>query len=226
MSDTIKRKCAHCKGEIEINRNNIVDVISYQGKYYHTDCFEELATQRAASKRGKYVQWQEALDSVRELEAETKKSLERFWAKDDLNVWLLENYNISVVPTYFWQLVADLECGKYKQKRCKPIDVSVLFPMWQWGQKRLNQIALKNKENNKGPKNDSDRIRYDLSILLGHIEDFYKYQNKVRAEKIEAKISSVKTDKSVNYSTISKVKEVNKKQKEDDISDILDEIFG
>ena len=181
MSSTIKRKCAKCKGEIKIHRDNICDVIGYQGKYYHSDCFETLATQRASSKRGNSSQWQAALDDLWGLEDETKNSLERFWIKDDLNSWLLDHYDVSVVPSYFWQVVIDLERGKYKQQRCKPVGVAMLYNMWVWGQKRLDDINQKNKINHTGPKNDIDRLRYDLAILISHTEDYKKHVAKVHA---------------------------------------------
>lgn len=226
VGNTITRKCACCKGIIEIDKNCISDVICFQGKYYHYNCFESMASEKAASKRGKPQMWQDALDQIWELEAETKKALEQFIAKDELNAWLLSNYDIVTVPSYFWQLVADLEGGMYKRKRCKPVSTTMLYSMWRWGQKRLNQIDVKNKERKMGPQTDNDRIRYDLSILLSHTEDFKRHQRRVKAEKAESEAENKRNDKSINYTSISKSKEDSKKYKEDSINDILDEIFG
>ena len=75
MVNIMTRKCAKCKGEIEIDSTNITDVLKFQDKYYHSKCFEDMATQKAASKRGKPQMWQEALDNIWELESETKKML-------------------------------------------------------------------------------------------------------------------------------------------------------
>ena len=221
MAETSKRKCAKCKGEIKIHRDNICDVICYQSKYYHADCFEELATQRAASKRGNTEQWQEALDDLWGLEDSTKKALERFWAKDDLNVWLLDHYDVAAVPSYFWQVVNDLECGKYKQQRCKPVSVELLHKMWQWGQKRLDDISAKNKINHTGPKSDIDRLRYDLAILISHTEDYKRYVAKVQAleaERLQRRKETIKVD----YNKIKPVQKANDGL--DDISALLDEM--
>jgi hypothetical protein len=226
MREIITRKCAKCKGVIEIDVDDIDSVIYFNKLYYHEDCFVDMAQQKAASKRGKPQMWQDALNNIWSLEAETKRMLESYAAKDELNEWLLRNYDVSMVPSYFWQLVVDLESGKYKNKRCKPINITTLYSMWRWGQKRLNQIALKNKENKRGPQTDNDRIRYDLSILLSHLEDFKRYQNKVKAERVEAQASAQKENKNIDYKVINKIKEINTKRQEDDISDILDEIFG
>lgn len=226
MSNVVTRKCAKCKGEIVIDKNNIEDVIFFNKLYYHKSCFYDMATEKASSKRGKPQMWKDALDSILELEVDTKKMLESYVAKDELNSWLLDNYDVVTIPSYFWQLVADLEGGKYRNKKCKPISINTLYSMWRWGQKHLDKIAANNKKNKKGPQTDSDRIRYDLSVLLSHMEDFKKYQNRVKVEKAEAEALSKKEDKNINYGTINKIKEVSKKQKEDDISDLLDEIFG
>ena len=167
MADVITRKCSKCKGAIEIDRNNITNVIQFQGKYYHSNCFESMATQKASSNRGKPEQWKDALDKLWELEVETKKSLEHFFAIDDLNVHLLDNYNITMIPTRFWQVIAELEGGIYKGKRCKPVNISTLCGCWKWGQRKLNEIHQYNKSQNKGPKDDSARLMYDLAILIG-----------------------------------------------------------
>lgn len=222
MADIIRRKCAKCKCEIVINRKNIADVIYYEQKYYHKSCFEAHATQRAASKRGNAAQWQDALDNILELEADTKKSLERFWSKDDLNVWLLDHYDVAVVPSYFWQVVTDLECGKYKQQRCKPISVELLNKMWIWGQQRLDKISANNRINHTGPKNDSDRLRYDLAILISHTEDYKKHVAKVQALEAERR-QRQKENIAVDYSKI-KTTTTTSSGGLDDISALLDEM--
>ena len=220
MGEIITRKCAKCKGDIDINRNDITNVLQFQGKYYHYDCFEELAAQRAESKRGNPEQWKEALENIWELESETKKMLEHFWAKDDLNVHLLDNYNITMIPTRFWQIIADLESGTYKGKRCKPVNINTLCGCWKWGQRKLNEINQYNRSQNKGPTDDNARLMYDLAILIGKIPNYLAYKEKHKVAKNEMARTTILHD-DIDMSKIGQGKQIKRK----DISDISDDIF-
>ena len=220
MGEVITRKCAKCKGEIEIEKNNISGVLQFQDKYYHSGCFISMAEEKAASKRGKPQMWKEALDSVWELEAETKKMLERYFARDALNVWLLDNYDIAMIPSRFWQIIADLEMGKYKGKRCKPVNITTLYGCWAWGQRKLNEINQYNKSNNKGPADDNARLVYDLTILINKLPNYLAYKEKQKVSKNEMTKNAMLND-DIDMSKIGQGKQIKRK----DISDISDDIF-
>jgi hypothetical protein len=220
MADVLVRKCAKCKDEIIIHKNSISNVIQFQNKYYHYDCFENLAAEKAASKRGKPQMWQEALDNIWVIEDETKKILEQFIAKDELNTWLLSNYDIVTVPSYFWQLVADLERGIYKRKKCKPVKIFDLCECWKWGQRNLNKIAINNKMHHKGPGNDTDRLRYDLAILITKYPLFLKHKAKTSATILAE--SFERNQPKIDYGVLEKN---NKNDDENDILDLIDEVF-
>ena len=222
MSDIITRKCAYCKDNIEFKKGDINNIIFFKKLYYHSGCFEIMAQKKADSTRGKPQIWQDALDRLWELEAETKEMLGKYIIKDEFNKWLLGHYDIVSVPSYFWQLIADLENGKYKNKKCKPISIITLYSMWQWGQNNLDKIAIKNQSKHKGPKNDNDRIRYDFAILISHASDFKKHQNKIKAMEAERKIAN-KENINIDYN---KIKTVNKNNEGlDDINNLLDELI-
>lgn len=222
MPDIILRKCGGCSDTIEINRGNVADVLYYKNKYYHSKCFCEIAEKRSKAKRSTAVEWQTALDNLWELEADTKKMLESAWIKDDLNDHLLSNYDIAAVPTRFWQIVADLGNGTYKGKRCKPVSMETLLGAWKWGQKRLNGVNAKNKTSHKGPKNDSDRVVYDLAILIGHMGDYIKYTTRTKEESAEIK-SRVQTTNKINYESLNIQSKEN--QNDSNILDLMDDIF-
>ena len=219
MGEIITRKCAKCKGVIEIDVDDIRDVVYFNKLYYHKDCFKVMAAEKAASKRGKPQMWQDALDSIWGLEAETKKMLEHLVARDELNEWLLRNYDIIDVPTRFWQVVAELGIGKYKGKKCKPLDIKTLCECWKWGQQKLNEVAINNKMSHRGPEDDVDRLRYDLAILITKYPLFVKHKAKMAA--IASANSFEKKQSKIDYGALAK----SITEDDSDILNLIDEVF-
>lgn len=226
MAETIERKCAKCKESMQIGLDNIDDAIYYKKTYYHKDCFIEKANKTALTKRSNAKEWRMVLEQLPDIEKESYEIIRQNIGKDTLNKWLLENYDVQEVPRSFWQLVEDLKNGKYRVRKCKPMYADTLAEMWEWGQGNLNKINLQNKEKCQGPKNDSDRLVYDVAILLKHTNDYKKYLNKVEAEKAESVLIGQKEDRAIDLDIISKTKKDSIKKHDDDISDILNEIFG
>lgn len=222
MPDTILRKCGGCSDVIEIRRNNITDILYYKNKYYHSKCFCDIAEKRSKAKRSTAAEWQTALDNLWELEADTKKMLESAWIKDDLNDWLLNHYNITSVPSRFWQMLADLEHGIYKCKKCKPVTMETLFGTWKWGQRKLDSISRNNKINHKGPTSDDARIMYDLSIIISKVPNYLSHVSKMKMVQAEEKRESAKTH--INYNNVQQTK-IENNGGLDDISGLLDDIF-
>jgi uncharacterized protein YnzC (UPF0291/DUF896 family) len=222
MPDTILRKCGGCSDVIEINRNNITNILYHKNKYYHSKCFCEIAEKRSKTKRSTAVEWQTALDNLWELESDTKKMLEAAWIKDDLNEWLLNHYNITTVPTRFWQIIADIGNGTYKGKRCKPITMDILLETWKWGQKKLDSISRNNKMSHKGPASDDARIMYDLSIIISKVPNYLSHKSKMKMLQAEEKKETAKTH--INYDNVQQTK-IENNSGIDDISSLLDDIF-
>ena len=218
MPDILLRKCQACPQPIEIDMSNINNVVFYKTGYYHKTCFCELAKQKANSKRGKPADWQYALDNVSELELDAKNRLQYPFVKDSFNEYLLQNYNVVAVPDRLWEVAGFLEKGKYKNKKCKPISIKILFEAWQWGQHKLNKINNNNKMSHKGPTNDEERILYDLAILVRKIPNYLAHKAKVDAVQAAAKTEAVSR---INYNDVQKA-EV-KPEGLDDISAMLDE---
>ena len=227
MPDTILRKCGGCSDTIEISRNDISGVIFYKKKYYHLKCFCGIAEKRSNTKRSGATEWKNALDSIVALGESTKKMLECTWAKDDLNEWILSHYNIAAIPSRFWQVLADLESGKYKGRRCKPVDISTILGVWEWGQRKLDEIAIKNKNNNLGPANDMDRLMYDLAILVNKLPLYLKKKEASADNEIVIKETKEKAAKTsmFNYEELSKQAASSAPTESNDILELMNEIF-
>lgn len=221
MANVDTRKCNHCKQPIEINRENIRGVVYYKKYYYHTACFCELAERKSQNTRGKPKEWKEALDNVSEYEDEAREIVRQHWgyreAKDNLNDYLLSQYNVISIDTRFWQVVADLNNGMYKNKRCKKVSPQILLEAWKWGQPKLNEANKRNKMNNKGPKDDDQRVSYDLAIIVRKIPEYLAYKAKQEASKTEL----ITKTKRITYADMRRA-EI-KHEGLGDISDLLDD---
>lgn len=220
MKKVVDRKCNACKQPITIQRDNVQGVVYYKELYYHTTCFCELAQRRSQLKRGKPVEWKDALDNVEEYERYAREILSvrlpYKGAKDDLNDYVLSQYNVTAIPGRFWQVVADLNKGIYKNKRCKKVSTEILLEAWKWGQKKLNEIDKYNRAHHKGPTDDQQRVVYDLAIIVGKIPNYLSYKAKNEAAKEEAK-----TITHINYDNMQRTD--SRQDGLDDISDLLDE---
>lgn len=222
MKNIIERKCNACKKAIEIHRDNIKDVVYYKKLYYHSACFHDMAEKKSQQKRGNPAEWKAAIDNIEQFERDAVKVLSDrlpyLGAKDDLNDYILSQYNVVAVPDRFWQVVADLNNGIYKRKRCKKVSTDILLEAWKWGQHKLNEINRNNKMRHRGPEDDEQRIPYDLAIIVKKIPNYLTYKSKQ-----EAMIEEVKRDVAtrINYNNIHVAE--SKIEGLDDISDLLDE---
>ena len=218
MPDILLRKCQACPLPIEIDMSNINNVVFYKTGYYHKTCFCELAKQRSESTRGKPADWKYALDNVSDLELDAKNKLNYPFIKDSFNEYLLQTYNVVAVPDRFWEVTGSLAKGMYKNKKCKPVSIKIIFEAWQWGQHKLNQINKNNKMNHKGPTNDEERILYDLAILVRKIPNYLAHKAKIDALQAAAKTEAVSH---IHYNNVQSA-EI-KSEGLDDISAMLDE---
>lgn len=228
MGEVIERKCKQCKETIVIDADNIQGVALYSKSYYHTDCLRSNAEQKVTAKRGKWQAWATALEQIEKYEQEAYHSIRAFAVRNELNKYILDNYDVVAVPSRFWQVLADLENGKYRQKTCRPVSTEDVLGAWKWGQNKLDKIALNNQINKRGPDADEGRIMYDLSIVVQHVGDYRRHKKHIELQAAAAKIDleKDKAQTSVNYEVICKNKENNRQHDEDNINDLIDEIFG
>lgn len=218
MERTDTRTCKKCKRKIEFDLDNINGIVYHGGGFYHSVCFVDYCNGRAAESSSPI--WQKHINNMLKLEDEARKRIGRKRDKDDLNNYLVKHYDITTPPDNFWLSVAELENGKYKQKKCNPVSVGTLLGAWQWGQKKLDSIDRKNRINKIGPKNGEQRIFYDFAILVNKIPIYLKAKAKLEAEEAE-RIAREQEKVKINYNNIY----VAQTQTEglDDISALLDD---
>lgn len=220
MHDVVKI-CAVCKQEIEINIHDIHDIARLKSKYYHPACLKEYAQKRVKTKKHD-VCWDYAIGHICECEKDAREIIYKKYWQDLLNEHLLKHYDVITMPDRFWEKIMDLHNGVHKGKKCKPVQMETLCGTWMWGQVRLDSINRKNRQSRLGPKNDNDRLNYDLAIVLNHIEDYKKYVAKLEAEEAE-RAAREKERVKIELNDVYKPQEVT--DGIGDLSEILDEFF-
>lgn len=214
-----KRKCGTCGQDIVVDRHNLDNIAFYQNRYHHVGCLVDKANKGIAS--GKRVAiWEKLLNRIPELQEEAKKNLGHGLIRDEFNEYLLNHYDIISVPNRFWQIIEDIGNGNYRKNKCRPTDIDRIFQTWKWGQSNLDKIASNNKIKNKGPKNDDERLNYDLAIVLKHVPQYLAYEAKNKAVAAEIKNTSAFED--IDLSRIRQ----KKTEKKNDVSDIFDDFFS
>lgn len=215
----VTKECPVCKMTIDIDIYNINGVARARSAYYHTKCLDEYANKMV--KREKHAAiWDDVVNNISGCEKEAKEIIyKRYW-QDKLNVHLKSHYDIIVMPDRFWEMIVQLHNGVYKGKECKPITIETIYGAWCWGQKKLDSISRRNKQNKKGPKTDAERLPYDLTILIQHIPDYLKAKAKIEAEEAER----AAREKEVVKIDYSKIKAKKESSGLGDISDLLDEL--
>ena len=109
----MERKCAMCNGIIQIDKNNTDQAIQYKKKFYHYECFHKLCDEKIASPRTS-AQWQEVKQQIDDLVAQTTKEQTDNVARDELNRWIMAQYNLSCMSKRLYEKLASVNNGTYK----------------------------------------------------------------------------------------------------------------
>lgn len=214
MWSEIQRKCSKCKQSIELDKDN---VIYCKDKYYHFDCFIELQLNKKRNKLSK----EEWIIKAKQIQEETKSILKYIVDKEKLFKWIQYKYNIVVLPKYFFIKMNSIFDGTYKGLS-KGIPAEDILDMWQRKKKELDKLADNNKR--KGKELDKiARVQYDLAIILSKYDSYLEWKEKQKLLELE-KTATTEIYNKIDYSVIHKVVE-NQNSDNDDLSDILDEVF-
>lgn len=218
----IRRKCGCCEEYFYISHNDIDDAIYYDKKTYHSSCFINMCNKRSQMKREDVSQkWTWVLNHLDQIRKESYQHLSLAITKENVFEFIKDSYDVTIVPTTVWQKLSDIYNGTFKGMSVG-IPPEHLLDMWKRKIDMLNGIADRNKT--KGLVMSSDkRINYDLSILINKYDSYLRWLEKqkiIEAEKEIEKSENI-VGKSIGYTS-------NKPEKNapDDISALVDDIFG
>ena len=217
------RLCCECKKKIEFDRGNYQQIIRFEKQYYHHDCFLN-ACERKSKKTNALPKWGKALDCIDTIKAETSQFLEREFCKDDIFKFIVTNYDIMVVPPNIFTKLEDIYNGRWKGLACC-IPPEDMLDMWQRKMDYLIKVKMKNVTLGK-EMDAAQQINYDISVLINKYDSYLKWkeQNKI----IEQEVNKVHTDilNTVNLDKLSKITQNHKKEDDDDMDTLLEELFG
>ena len=219
----VKRKCGYCGENLYINKNNIDDAIYYDKKTYHSSCFINICQKRIANKRADVsAKWTWVYDHIDSIKKDTYSHLAVAIEQDEIFEFIKEAYDLTIIPTTVWQKLGNIYNGTFKGMSVG-IPPSDLLDMWQRKIDMLNGIAKKNEV--KGiHMQPEQRLSYDLSILVNKYDSYLRWKEKqkiLEAEKETEKSQNI-VSQSIGYTNVSK----DSKADTDDISDLVDDIFG
>ena len=218
----IKRKCSCCGEDFYISKDNIDDAIYYDKKTYHSSCFINICNKRSQMKREDVSQkWTWVLNHLDSIKQESYEHLKLAVVKENVFNFIKDTYDITIIPTTVWQKLSNIYNGTFKGMTYG-IPPEHLLDMWERKIDMLNGIA--NRNNTKGrTMNVDQRINYDLSVLVNKYDSYLKWLEKQKILEAEKEIEK---NENIVGKTIGYVVQKAEKNNSDDISDLVDDIFG
>lgn len=218
----IRRKCGYCGEDFCISNDNIDDAIYYDKKTYHSSCFINICNKRSKMKREDISQkWNWVLNNMESVKNESFQHLSLVITKENIFDFIKDAYDITIIPTTVWQKLDNIYNGTFKGMSVG-IPPEHLLDMWKRKMDMLNGIA--NRNSTKHIKMNIDqRINYDLSILINKYDSYLKWLEK---QKILAAEKEIEKNENIVGQSVGYISQKESSNSSDDISSLVDDIFG
>lgn len=230
----VKKKCFCCKKDIVVH--NIDDELIYYDKHYmHVNCFLNWCNEKKTPKRKNALlnietYKQEAYKEIKSLfdsknisenkifqfNQQATYEIKKWFDGSDLCTFIKQAYDIKIVP---WQKIKKVIDGDDKNDG---IPIEDLLDMWDRKLDWLNSIAEKKKI--KTSMTSEQRVLYDLAVLRNKYDSYLKWKEKQKILEIENKNEKVQI--LVTKDIINTKQNVKEHENLDDISNLVDDIFG
>lgn len=223
MGKAIKKTCKLCL--MEFNRGDKKITAGSLGKV-HIDCYKEKLIDELGEQVGLF-KFQEQLNKEEEKEQKklnrqkkiiNSEKIEKE-IKNQFFSWLKESYDISI-PKQFFIKIANINNGTYKGLK-EGISYEDLLYMFKTKKRELDRIASSKKTQGQGFENNYNRLCFDLAIIVNKYDGYKKWKEKQKLQEIK------NDDMKKTQTDLSVIKTKNKITNDcnDDIGDILDEVF-
>lgn len=217
MSIEIKRKCTQCKLTMDIEKDDVV--YADDKSYYHFQC---LVDKQLNKKRNKLSQDQIEIN-VRYMQSKNYNIVKEIVIKNKLYIWIQTNYNVVVLPKYFFIKMDSIYDGTFKGLS-SGIPAEDLLDMWQRKKNELDKIAMNNVTKGKEISGFS-RVQYDLAIIINKYDSYLSWKEKQKILEYEKNKVIEEKINQINFNNINRNIDKQNTSSENDISSILDEVF-
>lgn len=229
MTDVLTVKCAYCKEVIELDLNKAQQLVKYDNSYYHKKCFQEMCEKKLSSQNGKIKKekWLKALYEIDEYNRKARLALEPRLLEDKVYRFILDNYNyIGSVPAYVFTKLKSIYSGTYRGL-AKPIPPSDLLDMWKRQMKFLKEKrAFLIQKGTMDEDNPTGQVNYDLAVLVGKYDSYLRWKEKQKLNEVDKKNNENFVKSFVETNNITTQKNVVTATQDDNMDDILSDIFG
>lgn len=226
MAD-LQRKCGCCGEVLNINKSTIGELIYYEKKTYHKDCFANLCKESSSptSRKRNKEKWANALNNIDLISASTVEHFKPIIVRDKLYRFIMDNYCPTTIPEYIWIKFDSIFDGSYKNMGRK-IPLNHLLDMWERKMDELNKMH--NRMELEGKNLDPiQQINYDLAVIINKYDSYLRWLEKKRITEEEGRNTN-------DTKSIRKIVDVNairaNETKEDDNSidmeSLVDDIFN
>ena len=179
------------------------------------------------SKNTKHDKWLSALSKIDEYNQKARVLLEPRLLEDKVYRFILDNYNyIGSVPAYVFTKLKSIYKGTYRGL-AKPIPPSDLLDMWKRQMKYLkkNRTFLIQK-GTMDKDNPTHQVNYDLAVLVGKYDSYLRWKEKQKLNEVDKKNNEKFAKSFVETNNITTQKTVVTATQDDNMDDILSDIFG
>ncbi len=203
------------------NGNRFVD----HGKEQLLKDYNEILKQEYDDKKNKMIAFIKEYSNSEEFQDIKTKSYKHLSYSVEMQCvyeFIRDNYDISIIPTTVWEKLKGIYNGSFKDigTRIPPSD---LLDMWKRKIDMLNGITKQLELNGKHLAPE-DKLAYDLSVLVNKYDSYLRWKEKqkiLEAEKENTTTQNI-VGQSIGYSNVQQ----NNQNNTDDITDLVDDIFG
>lgn len=202
-------KCQYCdpvtrRGEkpvksINIEEDDFIKLLT--GKYYHTECYREYLRNQTKTSFS-----EEEIDSkILEIKKRQEEEIQEAKEKDKFLQYIMDLYDCTL-NSYFLKKVNAIRKGE-DEKVSDEVTYFEMLEIYQYMKGYLNKASSK-----KAFQNKSQRMNYELAIVVGNIGDYREYKQKMR----ERQEDEQQTDHSILQMDKVNIKNLPKKKKKDE----------